>query len=83
MLLLPPSLALFPPLALLLPAQTAAVAAAGSKAMDCGALRFLNLHEYQSKDLLESYGAQVQKGRAAHSAKEAGEVARWIRKDSE
>jgi len=29
-------------------------------AADAGALRFLNLHEYQSKDLMEKFGVQVQ-----------------------
>ncbi|RYY35347.1 hypothetical protein EON62_02565 [archaeon] len=43
-----------------------------------GAVRFLNLHEYQSKDLLESYGVQVQKGRMAKDAEEAAKVASWI-----
>jgi succinyl-CoA synthetase beta subunit len=47
--------------------------------MDVGALRFLNLHEYQSKDLLEAHGVQVQKGKFAASAKDAAEVAKWIR----
>lgn len=42
-------------------------------------MRFLNLHEYQSKDLLERYGAQVQKGKMAASAPEAFEVAKWIK----
>jgi len=44
-----------------------------------GAVRHLNLHEYQSKDLMEKFGVQVQKGRVAATAKEAGDVARWIR----
>lgn len=43
-------------------------------------MRFLNLHEYQSKDLMEKFGVQVQRGRMAATAKEAGDVARWIRK---
>ena len=47
---------------------------------DAGALRFLNLHEYQSKDLMETHGVLVQKGRMAATAKEAGDVARWILK---
>ena len=44
------------------------------------AVRHLNLHEYQSKDLMETHGVLVQKGRMAATAKEAGDVARWILK---
>jgi succinyl-CoA synthetase beta subunit len=40
-----------------------------------GAVRFLNLHEYQSKDLMESYGVIVQRGRMADSAAGAAAVA--------
>jgi succinyl-CoA synthetase beta subunit len=47
--------------------------------MDIGAVRRLNLHEYQSKDLMEKFGVQVQKGKMASSAKEAGQIAKWIR----
>lgn len=47
-----------------------------------GAVRFLNLHEYQSKDLMESFGVKVQKGRMAASSKEAAAIARAIRKDN-
>ena len=38
-------------------------------------MRHLNLHEYQSKDLLESFGCVVQRGRMAASAADAGSVA--------
>ncbi len=46
--------------------------------MDAGAARFLNLHEYQSKDLMEKFGTQVQKGRMAATAAEAEAVAKEI-----
>jgi succinyl-CoA synthetase beta subunit len=46
--------------------------------MDVGAVRFLNLHEYQSKDLMEKFGAKVQRGRMAASAAEAEAVAKEI-----
>ena len=36
-----------------------------------GAKRFLNLHEYQSKDLLEKFGVNVQKGSMAATSEEA------------
>ncbi len=51
--------------------------------MGIGAVRHLNLHEYQSKNLLEKYGVQVQKGRVADTSAEAGSVAKWIRSASE
>ena len=41
-------------------------------------MRFLNLHEYQSKDLMESFGVVVQRGRVASSAVDAGAVARGL-----
>lgn len=46
-------------------------------------MRFLNLHEYQSKDLMEKFNVQVQKGKMAESASAAGEVAKWIKTESE
>lgn len=46
-------------------------------------MRFLNLHEYQSKDLLEKYSAVVQKGKPASTVEEARSVAEWIKKESE
>lgn len=52
-----------------------APSAAGSK-------RFLNLHEYQSKDLMEKFGVNVQKGRMASNAAEAKEISDWILRDS-
>lgn len=47
-----------------------------------GALRFLNLHEYQSRDLMEQYGVQVQKGQMADSADAAYEIAARMKKES-
>lgn len=47
-----------------------------------GGVRHLNLHEYQSKELLESHGARVQKGRMAETAEGAYEAAKWILKES-
>jgi len=35
------------------------------------AVRFLNLHEYQSKGLMEQYGVRVQRGKVAATAEEA------------
>eukprot|EP00823_Brevimastigomonas_motovehiculus_P000119 TRINITY_DN10224_c0_g1_i1.p1 TRINITY_DN10224_c0_g1~~TRINITY_DN10224_c0_g1_i1.p1 ORF type:complete len:446 (+),score=134.64 TRINITY_DN10224_c0_g1_i1:56-1393(+) len=43
------------------------------------AKRFLNLHEYQSKDLMASFGVRVQRGKMANSAEEAYENACWLR----
>ena len=40
--------------------------------------RFLNLHEYQSKDLMEKFGVQVQRGQSATSAEAARRVAEEI-----
>jgi len=48
-------------------------------AVDGEAVRFLNLHEYQAKDLMQSMGVQVQKGRPAKTAEEAHAVAKWIK----
>ncbi len=45
-----------------------------------GAARFLNLHEYQAKDLMESYGVVVQRGKMASTAEAAVAVARDILK---
>ena len=44
-----------------------------------GQRRFLNLHEYQSKDLMESFGTRVQKGKMAETAAGAKDVATWIK----
>ncbi len=42
-------------------------------------VRCLNLHEYQSKDLMEAYNVNVQKGKMAESAADAAAVAKWIK----
>ncbi len=55
---------------------------AAASAGGVGAVRHLNLHEYQSKDLMEKFGVQVQKGKMADSADKAHELAQWIKKDS-
>eukprot|EP01138_Halocafeteria_seosinensis_P010452 gb/GECG01010672.1/.p1 GENE.gb/GECG01010672.1/~~gb/GECG01010672.1/.p1 ORF type:complete len:463 (+),score=91.86 gb/GECG01010672.1/:1-1389(+) len=54
----------------------------GTPVGNAGSVRFLNLHEYQSKDLLESYAVSVQKGKVARSADEAYEVAKWLKKEN-
>lgn len=46
-----------------------------------GACRLLNLHEYQSKDLMESYGATVQPGRMAATPAEALKIATDLQKE--
>lgn len=40
--------------------------------------RFLNLHEYQSKEMMASYGLNTQKFRIIQSAEEAGEAAQSL-----
>jgi len=47
-----------------------------------GSKRFLNLHEYQSKDLLDKFGVNTQKGRVASTPEEALEISKWILNDS-
>jgi succinyl-CoA synthetase beta subunit len=49
-----------------------------ASAASVGAKRFLNLHEYQSKDLMESHGVIVQRGRMASTPKDAAAVATSI-----
>ena len=41
-------------------------------------VRNLNLHEYQSKDLMEKYGVAVQKFRIANTPEEADRAAREL-----
>ncbi|MCL4143700.1 UNVERIFIED_CONTAM: hypothetical protein GTU68_002674 [Idotea baltica] len=38
----------------------------------------MNLHEYQGKEILNSFGVRIQRGRVAHSHKEAVDVAKQI-----
>ena len=59
-----------PPAGVALPSR-----AQGPASSSVGAVRFLNLHEYQSKDLMESFGVIVQRGRMADSAAGAAAVA--------
>lgn len=51
-------------------------------AASAGATRLLNMHEYQSKDLLEKHKVRVQKGKMAQTANEAYEVAQWIKSEN-
>jgi len=44
-----------------------------------GALRFLNLHEYQSKDLLERYNVTVQFGKPADTSSQARRIGEEIK----
>jgi len=44
--------------------------------------RFLNLHEYQSKSLMEKFGVRVQRGKVAGTADEAAAVAQDLLKSS-
>jgi len=44
-----------------------------------GALRFLNLHEYQSKDLLERYNVTVQFGKSADTSSQARHIGEEIK----
>ncbi|KAA0164526.1 hypothetical protein FNF28_03869 [Cafeteria roenbergensis] len=46
------------------------------------AQRFLNLHEYQSKELMEKYGVRVQKGDVAHDAASAGAVSEKLKSEN-
>jgi len=62
------------------PALLPPLSAQGPASSSVGAVRFLNLHEYQSKDLMESYGVIVQRGRMADSAAGAAAVAADILK---
>eukprot|EP00742_Colponemidia_sp_Colp-10_P002190 GILJ01002340.1.p1 GENE.GILJ01002340.1~~GILJ01002340.1.p1 ORF type:complete len:436 (+),score=87.75 GILJ01002340.1:48-1355(+) len=45
------------------------------KVSGVGAVRHLNLHEYQSKELMAKYGLRVQKGAVADTPDQAGKVA--------
>jgi len=44
-----------------------------------GAVRFLNLHEWQSKILLEEYDVRTQRGREATSPEEALAASQWVK----
>lgn len=45
-------------------------------------VRFLNLHEYQSKGLMAKYGIRVQRGETAESPEQAEQVANKLLADS-
>ena len=38
----------------------------------------MNLHEYQGKEILNSFGVKIQRGRVAHNHKEAVDVAKQL-----
>ncbi|WP_339667193.1 ATP-grasp domain-containing protein, partial [Maribacter arcticus] len=38
----------------------------------------MNLHEYQGKEILASFGVRIQRGIVAHNAKEAVEAAKQL-----
>lgn len=59
-----------------------AVGAAPSSLVPSGAFRCLNLHEYQSKDLLESFGVVVQKGSVSSTPQEALDIASRIKAEN-
>jgi succinyl-CoA synthetase beta subunit len=48
----------------------------------CGAIRNLNLHEYQSISLLAKHGAKVQRGAVASNGQEATRIAQEILSDN-
>eukprot|EP00939_MAST-03C_sp_MAST-3C-sp1_P002845 g2845.t1 len=45
-------------------------------------VRFLNLHEYQSKDVMEQFNVRVQKGKMASTSEEALEISKWIKSEN-
>ena len=61
-------------------ALAACGAQVSSRAVARGVIvRNLNLHEYQSKTIMERYGVNVQKGREATTAEGALEAAKWVK----
>ena len=58
------------------------LSAVSAAAQSLGGVRFLNLHEYQSKEVMEKFNVVVQKGDVADSAEKARKVAEWIKNDS-
>jgi len=42
----------------------------------------MNIHEYQAKEILRSFGAPVPRGKPAFSVEEAAEAARELAKDA-
>lgn len=54
-------------------------APSGLRSVYAAQRRFLNLHEYQSKDLMAKYNVRVQKGEVANSAEEVLPIAqKWV-----
>eukprot|EP00729_Bicosta_minor_P012647 gene12647-18517_t len=62
------------------PCQTPLVPATRMVATPAAAVqkRFLNLHEYQSKQLMEEYGITSQRFKMANNGAEAKEAAEWL-----
>ncbi|CAE7917621.1 scsC, partial [Symbiodinium sp. KB8] len=58
------------------------LSAVSAAAQSLGGVRFLNLHEYQSKEVMEKFNVVVQKGDVADSAEKARKVAEWIKNDN-
>ena len=42
----------------------------------------MNLHEYQGKDILKSYGVAIQEGKVVHSASEALKAAKELNEET-
>jgi succinyl-CoA synthetase beta subunit len=63
-------------------AKTLFRAPAISSGAPVGAVRHLNLHEYQSKEVMDRFNVKTQKGKMAESAEEAYEVAQWIKREN-
>ena len=42
----------------------------------------MNLHEYQGKEILKSYGVAIQEGKVVHSSSEAMEAAKELHKET-
>ena len=42
----------------------------------------MNLHEYQGKNILKSFGVSIQEGKVAHSVSEAMDAAKELNKET-
>jgi len=62
-------------------AASASLASLGKSGLLGAPVRYLNLHEYQSKGLMETYGIRVQKGKVAATADEAAKVSQQLLDD--
>eukprot|EP00163_Fabomonas_tropica_P006522 TRINITY_DN1607_c3_g1_i2.p1 TRINITY_DN1607_c3_g1~~TRINITY_DN1607_c3_g1_i2.p1 ORF type:complete len:428 (-),score=156.64 TRINITY_DN1607_c3_g1_i2:142-1425(-) len=60
------------------PVVASTLQSARSAVLTQGQRRFLNIHEYQSKQLLRKHGVNIQKGDVANSAQEAAEIAKGL-----